>query len=239
MSVWTGREMHNAEMIRGGKQTLFVAEKEVIGQLVIGGVEEHVSYCTAYPNMDRSFTDRRQVPEFIVLEAKVEDGNYYFTLLDDDEKILISTEDYFSGDRRLSAQPAAKLLQGVMNDPDFDIDRQHAISVPGEVLVSNNREQESLKTSYGIIQLYSGIKSSYVTSTLEEIIEHPLTVRLNDIIAIDRCPSSQRIIDYNRRYKEFIKERLMRQKIDAQINLDNQIANLGITPVRPPKKVKS
>lgn len=237
MSVWTGRETDNADMIKGGTKTLFIAEKEAIGQFIIGGVDGHLAYCTTYPNIDWSYPSRRRRPEYIVLEAKEEDGAYYFTLLDDDEKIRISTEDYFFGDRRLSSLPAAKYLHGITDDPDFDIDREYAISVPGEILVSNNRERESLKTSYGAYQLYSGIKSSYVESTLEEIIKHPLTVRLSDITSIDSFPSSERIMDYNRRYKESIKERLMQQKLDAQINLDDQIRRLEITPAPSPKKL--
>lgn len=217
MPAWSGREGENARGIMCKNKTIFVVNSNRIGSLIIGGIDNHYSYATLYPKRKDSFAYQPHLDDSypIVLEVKEDESGYYFTPLDGITRIQISTEDYFHGDRR------------------------EYPTIPGEILVSNNRTQEALKTPWGAYRLYENVDSEYVKTTIEEIMQDPLTVSLNDIVPLEEESDKDFILGFNKRNQGMIERDLEIKKVNGQRELSSGYRRIAKYLGPLPQKKKS
>lgn len=217
MPAWSGMERTNAKKIMCKENTLFVVNSNRIGSLIIGGIDNHYSYETLYPKRKYPFAYQPHIDDSypIVLEVKEEESRYYFTTLDGTTRIQISTEDYFIGDRR------------------------EYPTLSGEILVSNNRTQVALQSPWGVYGLYENVDSEYVKTTIDEIMQDPLTVSLNDIVPLDGEKDKEFILEFNKQNKDMIRRDLEIKKLNGQRELSRGYSRIEKNLAAFPQKKKS
>ena len=79
--------------------------------------------------------------------------------------------------------------------------------------MSNNRTKEALKSSWGVYRLYENVDSEYVKTTIDEIMQDPLTVSLNDIVSLDGEEDKESILRFNKQNKDIIRQELEIKKL--------------------------
>ncbi len=217
MPAWSGREDENARDIMCQNKTLFVVNSNRIGSLIIGGIDNHYSYETLYPKRKDPFNYQPYLDDSypVILKVQVDESGYYFTQLNGTTRIQISTEDYFYGDRR-----------------DYP-------TLPGEILVSNNRTREALKSSWRVYRLYENVDSEYVKTTIDEIMQDPLTVSLNDIVSLDGEEDKEFILGFNKHNKDMIRRDLEIKKLNGQLELSKGYSRIEKNLADLPQKKKS
>ena len=85
--------------------------------------------------------------------------------------------------------------------------------------MSNNRTKEALKSSWGVYRLYENVDSEYVKTTIDEIMQDPLTVSLNDIAPLDGEKDKEFILEFNKQNKDMIRQELEIKKLNGQREL--------------------
>ena len=105
--------------------------------------------------------------------------------------------------------------------------------------MSNNRTREALKSSWGVYRLYENVDSEYVKTTIDEIMQDPLTVSLNDIVSLDGEEDKESILRFNKQNKDMIRQDLEIKKINGQQELSRGYSHIEKYLAAFPQKKKS